>query len=277
MTTPATVNPATQTGHAEPAAGLRTAVQIEVRKLLSTRGWLVISLLAVALAVLIAVLTVAASKPSSHTALDVFSGALVGSVQTAYLLSAVVGIISIAGEYRHRTVTATYLAVPHRGTVITAKLLVLFGYGIALGVVVMSVCTAIVAPWLAQRGYLHGDLAASGVARTLIGGTAAIAIVTILGVGLGALVRSQIAAIVGLAIYLFALEPTINNITATRGAYPYLPGGSVQALAYTGHTAFGSTTGATLLNPWIGGVLLAAYGLGLTAIAVRTSIRRDIA
>lgn len=255
---------------------LTTAIQIELRKLASTRTAIVTSAVAVALAAVVAALTVAGVKPGGQSATDVFSGALVGSVQTAYLLTAIAGITVVAGEFRHRTATASYLAVPRRGTVIAAKLAVLLGYGLAVGLVVMAVCSAISVPWLAHRGFLHGGLSASGVARTMAGGTAAIAIVTLIGAGLGALLRNQLIAMAGLALYLFALEPALASISGTRSGYPYLPGGAVQALAFTGHRAFGSPTGAALLSPWLGAALLSAYGLGLTAVAVRTSISRDI-
>jgi hypothetical protein len=252
------------------------AVRIEIRKLVTTRGWLVLGLLAVIVGAVIAALSVAGAKPQSQTVTDVLTGALTGAVQSSYILTAVAGVVSIAGEYRHRTATASYLAVPRRGTVITAKLIVLFGYGLIVGVIVMAVCTAIAAPLLASRGFLHGHLGAVEVTRAIVGGAAAIAVVTALGVGLGALLRNQVAAVVGLVVYLFAFEPTINAVHATRGAFPYLPGGAVQALTFTGGRAFGSSSGAILLDAWPAGLLLTAYAVILTTIAVRTAIRRDI-
>lgn len=255
---------------------MTTALRIELRKLTTTRSWWLLGLGALALAVVITALTVAGADPSRHRPLDVFTGALTGSVQSSYLLSALVGITSVAGEYRHRTVTSSYLAVPHRSSLISAKLLVLLAYGTAVGLLAMAVCSAIAAPWLAHRGLLHHSLDAGGVARAVIGGTVAIAIVTALGVAVATLVHNQFAAAGGLLVYLFAVEPLINNADATRPAYPFLPGGAVQALAYSGHRAFGNDTGARLLSPWLGAAVLAGYALALTTIAVRTTIRRDI-
>jgi len=255
---------------------MTAALRIELRKLTTTRTWWALALAAVAVAVLVTVLTVAGSDASEHPPLDIFTGALIGGVQTAYMLTAIAGISSVAGEYRHRTATASYLAVPHRGRLLTAKLLVLAGYGLVVGVVVVGICSAIAAPWLASRDLLNGTLSASGVARAVIGGTAAIAVMTAVGVAVGALLRSQIVAVGALLIYLFAIEQTINSISLTRPVYPYLPGGAVQALAFSGHRAFGSPTGAELLNPWLAALLLVGYAVVITAIALRTSVRRDV-
>lgn len=257
-------------------AGMGAALRIEVRKLSTTRTWWVLGLVALAVAALVTVLTVAGADASEHSPLEIFTGALIGGVQTAYMITAIVGITAVAGEYRHHTATASYLAIPHRGRLICAKLVVLAGYGLVVGVVVVGVCSAIAAPWLSYRGLLGGALSAPGVARAVVGGTIAIAVMTAVGVAVGALLRNQIAAVGVLLVYLFAIEQTISNISATRGAYPYLPGGAVQALAFSGHRAFGSATGPVLLDPWLAALVVIGYAVGITAIAVRTSIRRDV-
>lgn len=251
-------------------------VRIEIRKLTTTRAWWVLGLVALAVAVLVTVLTVAGADASEHSALEIFTGALIGGVQTAYMITAIVGISAVAGEYRHHTVTPSYLAVPRRGQLISAKLAVLFVYGLVVGLVAVGVCSAIAAPWLASRGLLGGTLSAAGIARAVVGGTAAIAVMTAVGVAVGALLRNQIVAVGALLVYLFAIEQSISTLSATRAAYPYLPGGAVQAIAFSGHRAFGSATGPVLLNPWLAAAVIIAYALVITGIAVRTSIRRDI-
>lgn len=273
MSTAALENPAAA---ARTGSDLNTALRIEVRKLTTTRTWWMLSLLALGVGVLVTVLTVTGSEAGAHPPIDIFTGALIGGLQTAYMITAIVGITAVAGEYRHRTVTASFLAVPHRGRLITAKLLVLSGYGLAVGAVIVALCSAIAAPWLSARGLLDGGLAAAGITRAVVGGTVAIAVMTALVVALGALLRNQIAAVGVLLVYLFAIEPTFNSIAFLRPAYPYLPGGAVQALTFSGHRAFGAADGAVLLNPWLAVLVLVAYAVVITAIAVRTSIRRDV-
>ena len=255
---------------------LGLALRIEVRRLLTTRTWWVLGAMAVAVGGVITALTVAGSGESALPALDVFTGALTGGVQTSYLLTAIVGISAVASEHRHRTLTTTYLATPDRAKAIAAKLIVLLGYGGAAGIAIMAACAAIAGPWLAARGLLDGPLDLAGVLRAGLGGTAAIALMTAIGGAVGALVPNQVAALGGLMIYLFALEPSINSLASTRAAYPFLPGGCVQALTYTGSTAFGSPSGATLLHPLIGAGILAGYTLAIVAAAIRITVGRDV-
>ncbi|TAM83718.1 MAG: hypothetical protein EPN43_13035 [Jatrophihabitans sp.] len=276
MNAPAAVLPVTAGRPRDHGAGMRAAMRIEIRKLITTRAWWVLGLVAIAVAVLVTVLTVAGANASRHSPLEIFTGALIGGVQTAYMITAIAGITAVAGEYRHHTVTASYLAIPHRGRLISAKLVVLAGYGLLVGAVTVGVCSAIAAPWLSARHLLNGTVSAAGVTRAVVGGTVAIAVMTAVGVAVGALLRNQIAAVGALLVYLFAIEQTVNNISATRSVYPYLPGGAVQALAFSGHRAFGSPTGAVLLNPWLAALLIVGYAVVITAVAVRTSIRRDV-
>src|SRR3990170_5633941 len=99
----------------------------EFRKLFSTRLWLWLLLGAMALAALYASLLIGFSEdPDTMTAplnspegqrtlLAVASGG-------ANTLVAVLAAIGITGEFRHKTATATFLAIPQRGRVVAAKL-----------------------------------------------------------------------------------------------------------------------------------------------------------
>ena len=86
------------------------------------------------------------------------------------LLALVLGVLIITGEYRHKTVTPTFLAEPRRGRVVIAKLGVAFGGGIALGVLTMVVGLLLGLVLVAAK--VHSCVTAAGVKLGLTAGAA---------------------------------------------------------------------------------------------------------
>jgi hypothetical protein len=109
-----------------------------------------------------------------------------------------------------------------------------------------------------------------GIPAVLIAAVAALAVYSVLGVGVGALVRNQIAAVVGTLIYLFVLEAILTVVPVVRDYYKYLPGGAFNALIRSGASQL------QLLAPWQGGLLLLGYGLVLAGLGATLTVRRDI-
>jgi ABC-2 type transport system permease protein len=179
----------------------------------------------------------------------------------------ILGVIGMTQEYRHRTATPTFLTTPRRGRVVAAKLV---GYALAaipLALVVVAVNVLVVWIHAGARGTapsLTGDnltvLATSGLA---------LVIYAVIGVGLGALLRNQVGAIVGGLVYLFVVEPIIRSIPATADFYKLLPGGGLEALTAT-------FQGPELLDRWQGGLLLLGYGLVAAVLGTFLAVRRDV-
>jgi ABC-2 type transport system permease protein len=69
------------------------------------------------------------------------------------LLTLIFGITAVAGEYRHKTITDTYLATPRRGRVIAA-------IGVSLGALIPNLAAAIATAlaWIALVEGLIGEL-----------------------------------------------------------------------------------------------------------------------
>jgi len=255
-------------------AEMTRLIRSEFAKLLSTRLWLWLLLAPMALTALYASLNIWANNdpdtlapPLSTAAGQRLLFALgAGGAQTFVAVLAAIGLTT---EFRHRTATATFLATPHRGRVVAAKLVTYGLVGIGYGVVCTGVVAAIGLPWLANRG-ITVPLTGNGIPATIAGTLAAVGIFALVGVGLGALLRDQVATIVTLLVYLFVVEPIVTNIPALSSWTIYLPGSASSALTQV------TLTDREFLAPWQGGLLLTAYA---TALAVTESLlagRRDI-
>jgi ABC-2 type transport system permease protein len=153
--------------------------------------------------------------------------------------------------------------------VVTAKLLTYALTGAAYGLACVAVVTAIAWPWLNARG-IAPTLTGNGIPATVAGVIAAVTAFAVLGVGLGALLRDQVAAVVGLLVYLFVAEPIVTRITALQDWTVYLPGPSASALTQI------TLTDQDFLQPWQGGVMLAAYGLVVAAAGLWRTARFDL-
>jgi ABC-2 type transport system permease protein len=246
-------------------------IRSEARKLFATKLWLWLMLAAMAFTALATIIPLATAGRADNPApplsttigmRNLFSGIGAGSV-----LAIVLGAVGMTGEYRHLTVTPTFLASPRRGRVVVAKLITYFAAGIGYGVACTVVSLSIALPWLSAKG-LH--VGGQGVPGVVLGAMAAIAVYALLGVGVGALVRNQIAAIVGSLIYLFILENLVSGIPHVRDYYKWFPGGAAQALAGSSSTNF------DYLQPWQGGILLAGYGLAFALLGRYLAVRRDV-
>src|ERR1700728_1048454 len=187
------------------------------------------------------------------------------------LLALVLGVLIITGEYRHKTVTPTFLAEPRRGRVVTAKLGVALGGGVALGVLTMLVGLVIGFVLVAVK--VHSCLTPSGVSqgmslavcsaqhgmyyvasthnlwhdwsRIAPGVILGTGLFALYGLGLGALLKNQVVAIaVGLGFTL-VVETIVAAVWPTVGEY--LPGLAATALEDAARTTF---AGNTRLLPW---------------------------
>jgi ABC-2 type transport system permease protein len=181
------------------------------------------------------------------------------------LLTLIFGITAVAGEYRHQTITDTYLATPRRGRLIAAKFAVYTLVGAVFGLVLAI--TALVATAVAitaNDGSL--DLSNRDLWRTLAGGIACNAAFAAIGVSLGALIPNLAAAIATALAWIALVEGLIGELVGDLEAW----------LPFAGGQALGRLPGAPDISQWTGGLLLAGYVVVFAATALTTSVRRDI-
>ena len=253
-------------------------IRAELRKLFTTKTWLLLLIGTVLLSLVPVVLNLAfaGQKSNGSVALPEITDPRIQELiltgpSTATIFIAILGVIGITQEYRHRTATPTFLTTPTRWKVIVAKLVTYLGLGVVYAAVAAVFVVAVGALWINGAG---GDFTLAGDNwKILVGAAIAAALYGIVGVGFGALVRNQVGAVVGLLAYLFVIENIIGGIPATRDIYKFLPGGASSAMySYT------DIPGASvdLLTPFQGGLLLTGYGLVFTAIALFISTRREV-
>ena len=215
------------------------------------------------------------------------------SMEQTTVFAAVVGLIGGAGEFRHRTITTTYLTGVSRGSVLAAKAIVHAGLGLVYGVVTAVFCAA---------GALLNSGTDSFPSTTDTLAVAAAGVVgvmawCVLGVGIGVLITNQIAVLIVVLVYLLFVEGLIGLLVGTvLGADElprYLPGAGSTALQTAhGITVFANAFGdeafgvhdvveglvgsSGQLSWWGGGLLIAAYTAAFLAAGWYVGGRRDI-
>jgi ABC-2 type transport system permease protein len=196
------------------------------------------------------------------------------------IFAAVLGVTVSSGEFRHQTATATYLATPRRGRVLAAKALAAALGGAAFGVAGYLIALGIGLGFVAAKGY-PVPIGDATLARYGAGHVLAAALLAAAGAGIGALVRSQLAGVIGVFVWTIIVESVLGGLFTS--ARPYLPYTAATALAGAplGGGAFGPAHGASgAAGPLpfaAAAALLAALAAALCAAAARTTVRRDVA
>jgi len=255
------------------------AVAAEFVKLFTTRVWAwlvgVVVLLAAGITGIAAVNVSTGDGPPAEVLLVLLI--VLGPV--AFVVSAVVGITALTGEFRHQTATSTFLAEPRRPVVVAAKLLVYLIFGALLGAVFVGVMLLVGFPIMHSRS-ITGDVGhpAYHLARIVVGAIGAIALFAPFGVGFGALVRNQPTAITISAVYLVAAENIMLAFRSGRAIYPYTPGGAAKSMIIPHdriHEVF-DVSGVHMLGGLGGTITLAVWALGLSILGSVVAVSRDV-
>lgn len=183
------------------------------------------------------------------------------------MVALAIGVVMVAGEYRHRTIVGGYLGEPRRHRVITAKLVTAGGLGALIGAVAFGLALAVAVPMYASKGVHHLPV---DVVRLWWGAALASACFGMLGVALGSLARNTVGAIVGAIIWVQAIEVGVLQPAAPSLA-KWLPTGAGVAVTSAGKEA------ATLLAPVPAALVLVAWAGAITLLAAKVSLRREVA
>ena len=248
-------------------------LRAEWRKVVTTRLWWGMLLGTLALTALGVVAQIASNgargNPAPPLSDPTTQRAIFSSSAAGELFSMVVGIILITTEFRHFTSRPTFLTEPHRGRVIAAKLVVAAVVGFVYAVCDVALTAAIAVPWLGAKG-ISIDWSGAEIMPSLLGAVASVTIFGIIGVGVGVLIRNQVAAVITALAYRFIAEGLISLIPYIKEVHPYLPGAAAAAL--TG----GRAGENTLTSQWEAGAILLGWGLLFAVAGYVITARRDI-
>lgn len=184
----------------------------ELLKLRTTRTFAVLVGATLLLSLLIVCLTASLSDSFSERDLRQMV-----STDFSSLFILLLGVIGMAGEWRHRTIAGTILAAPDRLRLLAAKTLSYALAGTVLSLVVTG--ASMIASTLILSGRGLTTLDASGLADVLWRNLLVAALLGALGVCIGGLLRNQVAAIIGLLVFAFALEPAVIALAPNVGRF----------------------------------------------------------
>jgi ABC-2 type transport system permease protein len=178
----------------------------------------------------------------------------------------VLGVLIATTEFRHGTASSTFLATPKRWPSLLAKLGAALAVGLLAGLAYVLVNGGLALPLFAER---EGDLPAASTLIDVYGGVVvSYALLCAFGLGVGAIVRNQVGAIIAAIAFFFVLSPLPELLPGSIG--DYFPAQAIGAL-------HGNPEGDGSLGQLSGGLVLAAWALGLFAAGTALICRRDVA
>lgn len=267
---------------------LANATRSEITKQFTTAGWWVLAIVLFVYVVFTAGVMALAIGVTTHdagvTSLDSNTAAtLYGIAATAgYVIPLLFGTLMVTTEFRHALVIPTFLATPKRSMSLVAKIIAGVIMGLLYGAVAIIASVATVAIVLSLFGVDTG-LGDSEVLLTIARSVLAMILWVLVGIGVGSVIRNQVAAIVVVLAFTMFVEQLLRlggMLLEWLGEFTkWLPGAASDALV--GHSLFsaslsGSTTAGEPLTWWMGGVVLLGYAVVLTAIGALTTWRRDV-
>jgi hypothetical protein len=246
------------------AVPFRAVLRSEWTKLWSVRStwWCT----AVCVVVIGAAGWLAAAGTDSSSRADIAVQTALTGFGVGQLVLVVLGVLVVSSEFASGMVLVSLTAVPRRTRLLLAKTVVVTAYCLALGAVLALVCALAARTLTAVPGGVRPTDPA--VVRTLLLQVGAAGLVGVLGVALGAMLRSTAGAVgVGMAL-VFVLPPALA-----------LAGGELASRASQALPALrvGEDAFLAVATPWpVGMAVVAAWSVGVWVLGAVLLERRDV-
>ena len=266
---------------------MTSAVKAEFRKFFTTRMWwgmaIGVFLSGAVLSLLVAFTAglaqggpgagQAATPGLGNTAM--VSTVYTGGINIAYLLTLTVGIMAIGSEYRHKTITSTFLSAPRRVRLMLAKVTSLLGIGAFYGFVFLVGSVGVGATVISAKGF--SPFPETGpIIRTLALCLLALGLWSLIGLGAGILIPNQVAAILIVVGTAFIVEPLASFLLSIpswgQPIVPYMPSSATSAMV----GQFNASPNVHALSWWAAALVLLTYAAVLAGIGSVLTVRRDV-
>jgi ABC-2 type transport system permease protein len=249
--------------------GFWQAARMEWIKLRSLRStpWMLLATTVGMIAIGVAAMAnTKAPSPADAASFDPVNNVLAGVV-LGQLVIGLMGVLAVTGEYSSGSIKSTLAAVPGRRMMLAAKAAVVGLVSLVVGEVVTFV-TFFAGTMAMAGGVPQPSLGDPGVLRAVVLSGAYLAMVGLIGVGLGAGIRHSSAAIGALVGLFFVLPVLLAGLTGTTVS-KFLP-----------TFIFSSSLGVSkevsdVLTPWVGFAVLWLYVVAALGIGGRLLTRRD--
>jgi ABC-2 type transport system permease protein len=194
------------------------------------------------------------------------------------IFALLLGVLIVTSEFANQTAAVTFVTVPRRTTVIRAKVAAAACCG-ALFWLVGTVIAAVATPLFLYSQHVSTSLAGWTVARSVVLNLLAFVAWGVFGLGLGAVLRSQMASVIAaIAVYAGSFSTELV-FTALYNLFHqgWMLGAPVIAPAVASEVMITSGPAFPYAPPaWVGGVIMISYTAALVAGGIALTRRRDV-
>jgi ABC-2 type transport system permease protein len=195
-----------------------------------------------------------------------------------YIFVIVIGVLMMTSEFHNHTAIATFLATPQRAHALYAKLVmaVIAGAIVNFFATIIGMASAAIAlTFYPEAAAPSADIFINYPASALLIG----AVLAVIGVGVGALIRNQTVAIAVAMLWIFLVDRILGVLFVAVGKY--LPTGLITSmmniqLTVTTTSKVASLNTGDYLDALPAAGLLLLYGMVFAVVAMFTTLRRDI-
>lgn len=265
---------------------MTAAIRAEFRKFFTTRLWWGMAIAIFVAGILFALLfgflltgnqaTGGTGPNQMPTGTDeqIANSVYTGGLSVGYLLTLTIGVLQIGSEYRHKTITGTFLAVPKRAKVMLAKIVALLGLGAVYGLISLAGSVLTGAIVLNARGF--DPFPSNEIVRTLALSLLVLGLWALIGLGAGILIPNQVAALLIAVGVAWIVEPLIGFALTfwdwgAEHVAKFLPSSATNAMINA------VTSGDEVRLEWWGGALvLTLYAAVLAGVGSWRTVRADI-